>query len=60
MLNEDIRAREDLGLVTVFPAHEIGRRSIVSEHLHDLTVTLLLSLMVPPHDQAITWSCAQS
>jgi hypothetical protein len=59
MLNEDVRARKDLGFVTVLPAHEVWRRSILAQHLQDLAVTLLLPLVVPPHDQAIPGACAQ-
>jgi hypothetical protein len=45
--------------MSVLPAHEVGRCSIVAEHLHDLTVTLLFSLMVPADHQAIAFPSAQ-
>jgi hypothetical protein len=45
--------------VSVLPAHEVGRRSVVAEHLHYLTVTLLFPLMVPSDHQAIAWPGAQ-
>lgn len=59
MLNEDVRARKDLGLMTVLPAYEVGRRFMLAEHLEDLAVTLLLALMVSPDYEAITWACVQ-
>ena len=60
MLDKDIRAREDLGLTTVFPAHEIGRRPILTEHLQDLAIALRLSLVMPSNHQAIARTCAQN
>ncbi len=59
VLNEDVRAREDLGLMTVFPTHEVGRRTMVAEHLQDLAVTLVFPLVVSPDHQAITWVCVE-
>ena len=45
---------EDLGLVAVFPAHQIGRRTILAEHLENLGIALWLSLAMASNDQAIT------
>ena len=59
VLNEDVRTRKDLGLVPVIPAYEVGGRSMVAEHLHDLAVTLRLPLVVSPDHQAITRACVQ-
>lgn len=59
MLNEDIRSWEDLGFVAVFPAHEIGRRSVLAKHFDYLCVALWLSQMMPANNQAIPWFCAQ-
>lgn len=59
MLNRDIWAWEDLGLMAVLPANEVWRRSILAEHLENLSVTLWLSLVMSPDYEAITWACAQ-
>jgi hypothetical protein len=36
--------------MTVFPAYEVGRRSVGAENFHDLAVTLRLPLVVSPND----------
>jgi hypothetical protein len=53
VLDGDVRSREDLGFVTVLPAHQIGRRPVLTEYLEDLGVALRLSLAMPVNDQAI-------
>jgi hypothetical protein len=60
VFNEDVRARKDLGLVTIIPAYVVGRRSIVAKHLQDLAVTLPLPLVVSPDHQTVAWACAQA
>lgn len=59
MLNEDVRAGKDLGFVTVLPADEVGRRSILAKDLQYLGVSRLLSLLVSSNHEAITGLGAQ-
>jgi hypothetical protein len=53
VLNEDVRSWEDLGFMAIFPAHEVGRCSVLAKYLEDLGVALRLPLMMPANDQAI-------
>jgi hypothetical protein len=45
--------------MAIFPAHQIGWRPILAEHLQDLGIALRLSLAMPANDQAITRLCSQ-
>jgi hypothetical protein len=53
VLDEDVRAGEDLTLVTVLPAHQVGGSSALPERLQDLRVPLRLALVVPANDEAV-------
>src|SRR5512133_2581149 len=59
VLDEHVRARKDLGCVTVFPAHEVGRPSMLAEHLQDLAVPLRFTLMMSADHQAIARLCVR-
>jgi hypothetical protein len=59
VLDEDVRTREDLGFVPVFPAHQIGRRSVLAKHFENLGVALRLSLTMTADHKAIPWLRSQ-
>jgi hypothetical protein len=60
VLNVDVGAREDLGLVSVLPAHEVRRCAVLPEHLQDLSIALLLSLVMSSNHEPIAGACSQS
>jgi hypothetical protein len=45
--------------MAVLPANEVGRRSILAEHLKNLSVPLRLPLMMSPDYEAITGTRAK-
>jgi hypothetical protein len=53
VLDECVRAGEDLGLVTVLPTHKVGGLPALAEHLQDLAVSLRLTLMVTANHEAV-------
>ena len=58
-IDEDGRAREDLGLVAVVPANAEGRPAVLAEHLEDFGVSRGLALMMGANDEAIARLCVE-
>lgn len=53
MFDGDIRSREKLGLVAVFPSDTEGGRSVLAEDLQNLSVAIGLAQVMPFDHEAI-------
>src|SRR5207344_2727337 len=53
VLNVHVRARKHLGLVAILPPNHVGRCSLLTQDLENLSVPRELALMVATNDQAI-------
>jgi hypothetical protein len=59
MLHEGVGAGINLGYMAVFPPNHVGRRSVVTQHLEDLTIALRLTQMMSPDHEAVTGTSSQ-
>jgi hypothetical protein len=59
VLHGSVRARIELSHVAILPAHDVGRRAVVTQHLEDLAVALGFAYVMPPDYQAVTRICSE-
>ncbi len=59
VLHRSVGAGKQLGYMAILPAHDVGRRAVVTSDLEDLAISVRFAHVMSLDYQAITWTCLE-